>query len=80
MEVLIAYAIGSIVTLWLTWRHFSAKAIVGTIDYLCNDGYLAYSLDKDGDIEIVKLEEVINDTIKTIRSADATNKLPKTEI
>lgn len=76
MEVIIAYVIGSIVTLLLSWKHFSMSAIENTIVYLCNDGYLANRVDEDGELELVRLEEVISDTIKST----STIMLPKNEL
>jgi uncharacterized membrane protein len=76
MEVIIAYVIGSIVTLLLSWRHFSMLAIENTIAYLCNNGYLANRVDVDGELELVTVEEVISDTIKST----STIMLPNNEV
>lgn len=52
------------------------SAIENTIVYLCNDGYLANRVDEDGELELVRLEEVISDTIKST----STIMLPKNEL
>ena len=56
--LLFAYVTGSVATGYMVWKAVAYKAAEVTIDTLIENGFLRYKRSQDGDIEILKWNQV----------------------
>jgi hypothetical protein len=54
--IALAYVIGSIATVMLTYKSITIKAIENTIDKLCDDGFIRHRKKNNGEIELLKYD------------------------
>lgn len=54
--IALAYVIGSIATVMLTYKSITIKAIENTIDKLCDDGFIRHRTKPNGEIELLKYD------------------------
>ena len=55
--IALAYVIGSIASIILTYKAITVKAIEGTIDKLCDDGFIRHRTMPNGEIELLRYND-----------------------
>ena len=63
--IALAYVIGSIAAVMLTYKSITIKAIENTLDKLCEDGFIRHRTKANGEIELFKYNDTDECTAKT---------------